>query len=98
MNLPILIDQIGKFIDAVPGYVKDLTEGKGPLGFLESDYHVVEKVEKAIKDNSAGKVLGASNVALSLTKGVLSAIVAAITIAFMTLFMLLEGPSWIDRF
>jgi len=96
--VPILIDQIGKFVDAVPGYVKDLTAGKGRLGFLESKYQVVEKVEKAIRDNSAGKVIGVSNVALSLTKGVISAIVAAITIAFMTLFMLLEGPVWIDRF
>ncbi|MGA9762891.1 MAG: AI-2E family transporter [Gaiellaceae bacterium] len=96
--VPILVDQIGKFIDAVPGYVKDLTEGRGRLGFLESDYHVVEKVEKAIKDNSASKVLGASNLALSLTKGVISAIAAAVTITFMTLFMLLEGPSWVDRF
>jgi len=96
--VPILVDQIGRFIDAVPGYVKDLTAGKGRLGFLERDYHVVEKVEKAIKQNSAGKVIGVSNVALSLTKGVISAIVAAITIAFMTLFMLLEGPAWIDRF
>jgi len=96
--VPILIDQIGKFVDTIPHYVKDLTAGRGPLGFLESDYHVVEKVEKAIKHNSAGKVIGVSNVALSLTKGVLSAIVAAITITFMTLFMLLEGPSWISRF
>lgn len=96
--VPILIEQIGNFIDAVPGYVRDLTKGEGRLGFLERDYQVVEKVEKAIKDNSAGKVIGASNVALSLTKGVLSAIVAAITITFMTLFMLLEGPSWVDRF
>jgi predicted PurR-regulated permease PerM len=96
--VPILVDQIGKFIDAVPGYVKDLTEGRGRLGFLETDYHVVEKVEKAIKDNSAGKVLGVSNVALSLTKGVISAIAATVTIIFMTLFMLLEGPTWVDRF
>ncbi len=96
--VPILIEQVGNFIDAVPGYVRDLTKGKGRLGFLERDYQVVEKVEKAIKHNSAGKVIGASNVALSLTKGVLSAVVATITIAFMTLFMLLEGPAWIDRF
>ena len=96
--IPILVDQIGKFIDAVPGYVRDLTAGKGRLGFLERNYHVVEKVEKAIKHNSAGKVIGVSNVALSLTKGVLSAVVATITIAFMTLFMLLEGPTWIERF
>jgi predicted PurR-regulated permease PerM len=96
--VPILIDQIGNFIDAVPGYVRDLTKGRGRLGFLETDYHVVEKVEKAIKDNSAGKILGVSNIALSLTKGVISAIAATVTIIFMTLFMLLEGPTWVDRF
>jgi predicted PurR-regulated permease PerM len=96
--VPILVDQVGKFIDAVPGYVRDLTNGKGRLGFLERDYQVVEKVEKAIKHNSAGKVIGVSNVALSLTKGVISAVVATITIAFMTLFMLLEGPAWVERF
>src|SRR5450759_2609210 len=93
--VPSLIDQIGKFVDTIPHYVKDLTAGRGPLGFLESDYHVVEKVEKAIKQNSAGKVIGVSNVALSLTKGVISVVVATVTIAFMTLFMLLEGPAWI---
>lgn len=96
--VPILIDQVGKFIDAVPGYVSDLTNGKGRLGFLERNYHVVEKVEKAIKHNSAGKVIGVSNIALSLTRGVISAVVATITIAFMTLFMLLEGPAWVERF
>ncbi len=98
MFIPILIDQIGKFVDAVPGYVRDLTNGRGRLGFLERNYQVVEKVEKAIKHNSAGKVIGFSNIALSLTKGVVSAVVATITIAFMTLFMLLEGPTWIERF
>ena len=96
--VPILIDQIGNFIDAIPGYVRDLTKGRGRLGFLERDYHVVEKVEKAIKHNSAGKVIGVSNFALSLTKGVISAVIATVTIAFMTLFMLLEGPTWIERF
>jgi predicted PurR-regulated permease PerM len=96
--VPILIDQIGQFVDAVPGYVKDLTAGRGRLGFLEDDYQIVEKVEKAIKENSAGKVIGASSFALSVTKGVIAAVVAFITIAFMTVFMLLEGPTWIDRF
>src|SRR5204863_6061078 len=31
-------------------------------------------------------------------KGVITIVVATITIAFMTFFMLLEGPVWVDRF
>src|SRR6185437_5766732 len=40
---------------------------------------------------------GLSGTALSLAKGVISIVVGAITIAFMTFFMLLEGPTWADR-
>ncbi|TME22634.1 MAG: AI-2E family transporter, partial [Chloroflexi bacterium] len=34
----------------------------------------------------------------SIAKGVITIVVATITIAFMTFFMLLEGPVWVDRF
>ena len=33
-----------------------------------------------------------------MTKGVVTAVVATLTIAFLTLFMLLEGPTWVERF
>ena len=35
--------------------------------------------------------------AISITKSVISLVVATITIAFLTFFMLLEGPTWMDR-
>ena len=43
-------------------------------------------------------MLGLSDTALAVTKGVVSAVVAMLTIAFLTLFMLLEGPAWVERF
>ncbi|MGZ4411559.1 MAG: AI-2E family transporter [Gaiellaceae bacterium] len=96
--IPILVDQVNSFVDKVPEYVHDLTKGRGPLGFLETKYHIVERVEKAVNEGGAGKILGFSSVALSITRSVVSAVIAVITIAFMTLFMLLEGPAWVDRF
>ena len=84
--------------DALPGYVDDLTKGRGRLGFLERRYQVVEKVQKADQGRRRDKLLGLSDTALAVTKGIVTAIVATITIPFMTLFMLLEGPDWIDRF
>ena len=33
--VPILVGEVGDFADAVPDYVEDLTEGRGPIGFLE---------------------------------------------------------------
>ena len=43
-------------------------------------------------------MLGLSGTAVAVTKGVITVIVATITIAFLTFFMLLEGPAWMERF
>jgi predicted PurR-regulated permease PerM len=95
--VPTLVREVNDLADAVPGYIDDLTRGRGRLGFLERDYHIVERAREAIEKSGAGGVLGLSNTALSLTKSILNAVVAVVTIAFLTLFMLLEGPVWVER-
>jgi predicted PurR-regulated permease PerM len=95
--VPTLVGEVNDLVDAVPGYVEDLTRGRGPLGFLESDYHIVERVRDAIEGGGAARVLGFSGTALAVTKGVVTAVIATITIAVLTFFMLLEGPRWIER-
>jgi predicted PurR-regulated permease PerM len=96
--IPTLVDQVNQFVDAIPGYIDDLTKGRGRLGFLETKYHVVEKVKDALQSGGANKLLGLSGTAISVTKGVVTIIVATVTILFMTVFMLLEGPAWMERF
>ncbi len=95
--VPTLVREVNDLVDAVPGYVDDLTRGRGKLGFLERDYQIVEKIREAIEKSGASGVLGLSTTALSLTKSVINAVVATVTIAFLTLFMLLEGPAWVER-
>jgi predicted PurR-regulated permease PerM len=95
--IPTLIDNVNNFVDAAPGYVHDLTHGRGRLGFLETKYHVVERLEHYVKHGGAKKLLGLSGAAVSVTKGVLNFIVGAVTVAFLTFFMLLEGPDWMER-
>ena len=95
--LPKLIDEVNGFVQALPNYVDDLTHGRGRLGFLETKYHVVEKVREQVKNGGAAKVLGLSGAALSVTKSVITIIAATITIVFLTFFMLLEGGAWVER-
>jgi predicted PurR-regulated permease PerM len=95
--IPTLVDQVNSFANKVPEYVDDLTKGRGRLGFLETKYHVVEKVKDAVKGGGVGRVVIGAGAAISVTKSVLTIIAATVTIVFMTLFMLLEGPMWIDR-
>jgi predicted PurR-regulated permease PerM len=96
--VPTIVNQANDFAQAVPGYVEDVTKGRGRLGFLETDYHIVEKVRRAVREGGAAKLLGLSGTALAITRSVITAVVATVTIAFMTFFMLLEGPGWVERF
>jgi predicted PurR-regulated permease PerM len=96
--VPTLVSQVNEFVQQLPDYARDITHGRGRLGFLETKYHIQERIEDAIKDGGAKKVLGLSGAAVSVAKGVITIVVATVTIAFMTFFMLLEGPAWMDRF
>ena len=96
--VPTIVEQVNDFVDAVPDYVEELAAGKGKLGFLEREYQITDRVREALSEGGASKVLGLSGTALAVTKGVVTAVVATVTIAFLTLFMLLEGPRWVERF
>jgi predicted PurR-regulated permease PerM len=95
--IPTAVRNTNNFVDAVPGYVDDITKGRGRLGFLETKYHVVEKVREQIQKGGARRLLGLSGTAVAITKGVINIVVGIVTVAFLTFFMLLEGPQWIER-
>jgi predicted PurR-regulated permease PerM len=95
--IPTLVDQINDFAHKVPDYLDDLTKGRGRLGFLQEKYHLVDKARDALDKGGASKLFGVSGTAVAVAKGVVTAVVATLTILFMTFFMLLEGPSWMDR-
>ena len=96
--IPTVVDQVNDFARKVPDYLDDLTKGRGRLGFLQEKYHLVDKAREAVRDGGAAKLLGLSGTAVAVAKGVVTVVVATLTIAFLTFFMLLEGPRWVDRF
>jgi predicted PurR-regulated permease PerM len=95
--IPPLVDQVSKLVHALPGLVDDLTKGHGPLGFLERKYHVVERVRSATAGQGGNGMLGQAGSALSAVEDLAATVVGSIVIAFLTLFMLLEGPEWRQR-
>ena len=95
--VPTLVDQVNSFVHKTPDYVDDLTSGRGKLGFLETKYHVVEKVREQVHKGGASRILGLTGTAVAVTKGVINAVVGTVTVAFLTFFMLLEGPKWTER-
>ena len=96
--IPTLVNEATGFADELPEYVNDVSEGRGPLGELVERYEIDERVRDAVQGGDASSVLGLSDTALAITQSVITFIVAVVTIAFMTFFMLLEGPRWMERF
>jgi predicted PurR-regulated permease PerM len=96
--IPPLVDQVRSFIDYVPQVIDDLTAGRGPFGFLETKYHIVERVQDAVHKQGAGGVLGVTGAGLAVARGVVTAVAGAVAIGFLTFFMLLDGPRLIGRF
>ena len=95
---PPLVEQVRSFVDYVPQVVDDLTAGRGPFGFLETKYQIVERVRDTVQKQGAGGVLGVTGAGLAVARGVVTAVAGAVAIGFLTFFMLLDGPRMIDRF
>jgi predicted PurR-regulated permease PerM len=97
--IPTLVSEARGFAEALPGYVTDVSQGRGPLGRLVERYELEQRVRDAVEGGGGvARLLGVSSTAIAVTKGVLTFVVAVVTIAFLTFFMLLEGPAWMERF
>jgi len=95
--VPPLVAQVGAFVEAVPEFIDDLTAGRGPLGFLQDEFQIVDRIREAIETQGPGGVLGFGEPLLDVVRSVVTVVVGTITIVFLTYFMLLEGPRTIER-
>ena len=95
--VPPLIDQVSAFIEAVPDFIDDLVAGRGPLGFLQDEYQIVDRIREAIESEGAAGVLGLGEPVLDVLRSIVTAVVGVVTIIFLTYFMLLEGPRTVER-
>ena len=93
--IPPLVSQTTALIEALPGAVDDITKGRGPLGFLQTDYGLADKVRESLDESSGSGVLGYSTPALGILRGILTAVVATVTIFFLVFFLLREGRGWV---
>ena len=94
--IPPLVTQVSSFVEAVPDFIDDLTRGRGPLGWLQDDYQIVDRIRESIESQGPGGVLGLSLPVLDIVRSVVTVVVGVITIIFLTYFMLLEGPRMIQ--
>jgi predicted PurR-regulated permease PerM len=90
--LPPLVGALVKFARDIPNLLSDIVQGQGPLGFLETQFHIVERAREW-SAKSGGASTGASPT-LHAAGGFAHAGVALVSIPFLTFFVALSGGQW----
>jgi predicted PurR-regulated permease PerM len=95
--IPPLVAQITDFVNALPDIVTRVSHGHGPLGALERRFHLLESLPGAVSGTGSGGVGGVAASGIGVVFGVLKTVASIVIVAFLTFFMLLEGPAWSRR-
>lgn len=96
--IPPLVDEIVQFVEALPSIVRDAENGRGPLGFLERRFGLVDRLETSLADGGVAGVLGFTTPAIGVAKTIATTAFSVVAIAFLTFFMLLDGRRWVSGF
>jgi predicted PurR-regulated permease PerM len=86
-----LVTGITHLANRLPGYVTSAEQGKGWIGHIARKYHILSWVQR----NTPKLVTYAESLskpALSIGKGAVSLVIELLTIFFLVLLLLLEGP------
>jgi predicted PurR-regulated permease PerM len=95
--IPPLVAEVSRFIRALPDIIASAGHGHGPLGALERRFHLLRHLHDTISGSSAGGVGGVASSGIDVVLGVVGTVASIVIVAFLTFFMLLEGPVWSRR-
>lgn len=88
-----LVTELTRFSNDLPTLLRELTHGRGRLGFLETRYHIVEQARDAVRSHG---IVGATGPTLGFATRVVSTGGAIIFVGFLTLFVQLGGRQWFE--
>ena len=94
--VPPLVRQTTDLVQALPDAFDDVTRGRGPLGFLQTEYGLADRAREYFEKQNGDGVLGFTSPALGVVRGILTVLVATVTIFFLVVFMLREGRRWVE--
>jgi predicted PurR-regulated permease PerM len=96
--VPPLIDAVRDFADGLPGQLERLEAGRGPLGFLEDNFHLGRRLSDIYERDGVAGLFGLTGGGATAAREAAGTLLTAIAVPFLTFFMLLDGPRWIRAF
>jgi predicted PurR-regulated permease PerM len=95
--IPPLVTQVTNLVNALPDLVSSLRQGHGVIGGLERRFHILETLPGAISGAGAEGARQVASSGVGVVMGLLGTVASMVVVAFLTFFMLLEGPTWTER-
>ncbi len=98
--LPPTIEQTSHFIGAIPDYIRDLSERRGPIGEFVKNYGLQSQLNSVVDSIQSQAVGIAGGVGSSVVGGITSifgGFVTIVTLLVLSFLMLVEGPRWLNR-
>jgi predicted PurR-regulated permease PerM len=86
--IPLLVEQITAFIDALPQYVRQIHDNSTILGRLDARFHVQQRVTNWVNNPPADVTFGL----LGAGQVVLTATVSTLTVLILTVYLLADLP------
>ncbi|NLE22217.1 MAG: AI-2E family transporter [Actinobacteria bacterium] len=87
-----VVFQADDFIRALPSILDELFGTDGQLNFLETRFHILERVARVTPDQVADLVLGNQETIVGVLSRAASMVAGVITILTIMVMMLIEGP------
>ncbi len=94
--IPPLVTATTDFVEALPGYLRELDAGRGPLAFLERRFHLGEQLVDIYERGGIAALLGLERPGASTARAAAGTALALVAVPFLTFFMLLDGRRWVD--
>jgi predicted PurR-regulated permease PerM len=95
--IPPLVTQITNLVNDLPKLESSVRRGHGLLGGLERRFHILETLPGAISGGGSEGTSGVASSGVGVVLGLIGTVASMVVVAFLTFFMLLEGPSWTHR-
>ena len=97
--IPPLVNQTRDFIDEVPTYIDDFAEGDDAISTFIRDNEIDQEARDFVDGLRDGEVIGDTSSRVFSGLGRIGAsIVSVLTVLVLTFFMLIEGPTWLEKF
>ena len=93
--IPPLVTATTEFVEALPRYLRELDAGRGPLAFLERNFHLGERLVDVYERGGIAGLLGLERPGASTARAAADAALALVAVPFLTFFMLLDGKRWV---